>query len=606
MSEFDARIVDELRLAVPVTAAPDWDAVLRASGHRAHRRAVLALVTAVAAGVVATALAAGLGHRFSSWLSGNPGVPAPTGLQQGFDARNRAAYAGFPAGTKLRLLLSVHLAGTTFSLLGFRNGDDYCLRLVRANHPNLIGRNECLRAEELSNTAALAAGDVYFTVGKPAQTVSGIYGFADDDTRAIVVERERGTSMVPVRNNVFLSLQAQPAGTVQHHPLPNPVLVIRARSQSGGTTVVPYVTGGGLGGIVPGGRAVRGPAYFGPPPHGKTPGPSKVDAPIAHPTVAWLTRRERVGKPLPRVRFGHPVFGRVIQPDPDDPTEIGYALTARGTVCEYEFMPLTGPESGVGCHRWFQAGPLDISSWGPGPMVRFHGLAADGITRVAAFLASGRVVRAALKHNVFTVAVPEAELPGRIVGYDGHDRVAGIFDVAGNRVLQPCPKPIFTKPVADLPAPRPWERIDLRTLEMNGSPIFGRTPAQVEAALGRPAVWRPRDRALRYGGTLPSTTGLQINFAKRGSELVAVTLYFSSPSLVDAKLGHLLRLDPSTLQRQLKTTYGASAMVAYGSVPQLGCTAELQFRSPKASIGLGIDPNRPSRPYLEITKGLLP
>lgn len=606
MTDLDALIADELRLAVPVTATPDWEAVLRASGRRAHRRAVLALVTAVAAAVVATALAAGLGHRFSSWLSGDPGVPAPTGLQQGFDARNRAAYAGFPAGTKLRLLLSVRSGGATFSLLGFRNGDDYCLRLVQANHPNLLGRNECLRADELSDTAALVAEDVGFAVGNPAQNVSGIYGFADDSTRAIVVEREKGTSIVPVRNNVFVSLEAQPAGTVQHHPLPNPVLVVRARSTNGKTTIVPYVTGGGLGGIVPGGRVLRGPAYFGPAPHTATPGPSRIEAPIAHPTVSWLKRRRPVGKPLPHVGFGHPVFGRVIQPDPDDPTEIGYGLTGDGTVCEYEFMPLTGPESGVGCHQWFQTGPLDISSWGPGPLVRFHGLAADGITHVAAFLAGGRVVRAALKDNVFAVTVPEAELPGRIVGYDRHNRVAGIFDVPGNRVLQACPKPAFTKPVANLPAPQPWERIDLRTLEVNGSPVFGRTPTQVEAALGRPAVWRPRDRALRYGGTLPSTTGLQVNFAKRGKELVARSLYFRSPSLVDAKLGYVLRLDPGTLQRQLETTYGAGAMVAYGSVPQLGCTAELQLRSPRASIGLGIDPNRPSRPYLEITKSALP
>jgi hypothetical protein len=606
MSDLDAWIVDELRLAVPVTATPDWESVLRAARPRARRRTALALVAFAAAAVVATALAAGLGHRFSSWLSGEPGLPAPAGLQHGFDVRNRAAYAGFPAGTKLRLLLSVRSAGTTFSLLGFRNGDAYCLRLVRTDLPTGVGRNECLRAAELNDVPALVANDIQFSVGTPAQSVTGIYGFADDATRSMVIRRQHGIQVVPVRNNVFLALFSQPAGSVQHHPLPNPVLVVHAREAGGRTTLVPYVVGSGIGGTLPGGHPAKGPSYFGPASRSALPGPSKVEAPITHPTVAWLTRHDPVGKPLPHVGFGNPVFGRVIQPDPDDPTEIGYALTGQGTVGEYEFMPLTGPESGAGCHRWFQTGPLDISSWGPGPIVRFHGLAADGITHVAAFLASGRVVQAALNDNVFTVAVPEAELPGRIVGYDGHNRVAGIFGIPGNRVLQPCPKPVFTRAVADLPPPQPWERIDLGNLEVNGSPIFGRTPAEVEAALGRPAVWRPHDRALRYGGTLPSTTGLQINFAKRGQELVARSLYFRSPSLVDAKLGHLLRLDPAVLQSRLEATYGASAMVAYGAVPELGCTAELRLRSPKGSIGLGIDPNRPSRPYLELTKGVLP
>lgn len=610
MTDFDALIAAELRLAVPVTAAPDWDAVLRAAVPRRapRRRVVLGAVALAAAVGVATALAAGLGHRFSSWLSGEPGLPAPTGLQHGFDVRNRAAYAGFPPGTKLRLLTSLRAGGTTFSLLGFRNGDAYCLRLVRADRPGLVGRNECLRAAELSDVPALVANDVSFSVGDPAQNVTGVYGFADDDTRSMVIRRQRGTDVVPVRNNVFLSLYAQPAGSVQHHPLPNPVLVVSARSVKGRTTVVPYVGGGGIGGIVTGGRPVTGPAYFGPAPRTALPGPSKVEAPIAKPTIAWLKHHEPRGKPLPHVAFGHPVFGRVVQPDPDDPDALGIAVGERGALCEYEFTPLMRSSGGGGCGPWFPEGALRLGLWSSGPIAHVDGVAADGIAHVTAFLASGRIVQGALKDNVFMVSFPEAELPGRLVGYDHRNRVAGIVELQANRVMQACPKPAFTTPVDRLPAPKPWERIDLATLEVNGSPILGRTPAEVEAALGRPAVYRPHDPSFRYGGTLPSTMGLQVTFAKHGSKTVARHLYYTSPSLVDAKLGHILRVDPRVLEQRIERTYGATyaRRIGYGAQPGLGCTAAIGLRSSAGGLSIGVDPYRPSRPYLELTNGVLP
>src|SRR5258707_465635 len=152
-------------------------AARRARRRLNRRRLMLAFVLVAAVVLVATAFATGLADRLGSWVTGTPGRPAPPGLQHGFEARNRAAYAAFPAGTKLRLLLARTVSGTTFSLLGFRNGDAYCLRLVRADHPNAIGRNECLRAEELNGVPALVAGDVWFSVGDPAKNINGVYGF---------------------------------------------------------------------------------------------------------------------------------------------------------------------------------------------------------------------------------------------------------------------------------------------------------------------------------------------------------------------------------------------------------------------------------------------
>jgi hypothetical protein len=311
-------------------ATGNWSDVLRRAGvesvahtvrpptavPRARRRRQLtfALVLGAAAILVATAFATGLADRFGSWVTGTPGRPAPAGLQHGFESANRAAYAAFPAGTKLRLLLARTVDGTTFTLLGFRNGDAYCLRLVRTDQPGAIGRNECLRAEELTGVPALVAGDAWFSVGDPAKNINGVYGFAADSVRTLIVQRQHGEERVAVVNNVFLSLQGTRAGTVQNHPLPNPVSAVKAELQNGSTTNVPYVTNGA--GVLPGGKRPSGPYYFGPPPTTSIPGPTKVTAPIAHPTISWLKKHEMRGTPLPPVRFAHADFGRVIPAGP--------------------------------------------------------------------------------------------------------------------------------------------------------------------------------------------------------------------------------------------------------------------------------------------------
>jgi hypothetical protein len=603
------RALDEL-LPRCDDAFGDWDDVLRRAGAtRAvdvvrplpqRRRVAVAVAAAVAVAVVATALAAGLGHRFSAWLGGKPGTPAPAGLQRGFDTRNRAAYAGFPAGTKLRLLTSERLGGTTFSLLGFRNGDAYCLRLVRADRPGAIGRNECLRAEELSDVPALVAADAWFSVGVPARNVNGVYGFAADDVKAVEIERLRGSETVPVVNNVFLSLTSARAGTVQDHPLPNPVLAVRAHERDGRGAVTPYVSGSFMFGLVPNGARPLIPSYFARPRRRPLPGPSTVQAPIVRPTIAWLKRREARGRPLPPQRFSHFRFGRVIQPDPDDPVALGLSVGRRGALCEYYFAPLEPRAAGMGCGPWFRNGAIQLGMWLASPITHFNGVVADGITHVTAFLASGRVLQAALKDNVFIVAFPQAELPGRIVGYDAQNRVAGIVELPGNGVLRACPRPAFTTPVSKLPAPRPWERLDLATMTVNGASILGATPAQVEAALGPPSVKRPREQAYRYGGTLPSTVGLTVAFANVRGALRANQLSFQSPSLVDARLGHVLRLDPLMLQREIAQTYGGRyrTYLSYGSNPGFGCTATLKRRGAASGLSIGLSPARPSRPYL--------
>ena len=607
----------------------DWQEIVGSERPRRwmpshHRRLLLAVAFAVAGLLVAAAFASGLADRFSSWVSGKPGRPAPAGLQHGFDVRNRAAYASFPAGTKLRLLLTRKVGGTTFNLLGFRNGDAYCLRLVRADLASGLGRNECLRAEELTGVPALVVGDVWFSVGKTAKNVNGVYGFAADNVRALRVERLRGSDQAVVVNNVFLSLRSTPAGSVQRHPLPNPVIAVHALLRGGGSRNIPYSTSSIGGGIVPGGTRPSGPSYFASPPRSAVPGPAfaapgpnKVAAPITHPTIRWLKRHEPRGNPLPHLRFQNPVFGRVVQPDPDDPIRIGIGVGGRGALCSYYFTPLAPMtrDYGGGCGGWFQTGPIQLGSWLQAPIQHFNGIVADGITHVTAFLADGRIIQAALRDNVFEVAIPATELPGRIVGYDANNRVAGIVELGGNSVLKTCPRAAFTTPVSQLPPPKPWETLDLGALTVNGQHILGMTPQQVETALGKPAVvlgaaQRTNGVAIpefRYGGQEQSTVGLIVSFSKKGSRIFANRLYFQSPSLVDAKLGHVLRVQPSDLQRAITRTYGGvyRLYLSYGSDPSQGCTAVLPRRNAPRGVSLGMNPYRPSRPYLTISANAL-
>jgi hypothetical protein len=621
-------------LVEPFEVEPDWSAIVRravgestANRGRVARpswRGALALAFLVVAILAAAAFASGLADRFSAWLNGSPGVPAPAQELRGFAARNRVSLASFPRGTRLRLLRRTIVSGTSFDLLGFQNGDAYCLRLVRTAVPAVAGNTECLRADELQGHVALVAGNAYFSVGKPATSITGVYGFASDSVKVVKVARARKSTTVRVGDNVFLALTGQPQGSVQHHLPPNTVLAVRAVMKDGTLRNVPYVVEGSTpGGILPGGNLPHVPSYFGAPGSNAIPGaPTKVAAPINHPQVAWLAKREERGTPLPS---GGPVpytFGRVIQPDPTEPVRIGLAIApAMGFshgraltgnwVCLIDFVVLgSGGAAGAGCKPDpFGDGPIYVGSDFEEPITRFNGLAADGIARVEAFLASGQRVPAALGDNAFSVAVPEADLPGELVGYDSKGRVAGIAQLPGNAVAKPCPPAELTTPIGQLPARQTWERLDLSTLTVNGARIIGETPAQVRQRLGRPTFVRPKNQTVNgvgvpayyYGGTTQATFGLDVVFAKRGSKIVANTLIFQSPSLVDAKLGHILRLQPPKLQQLIEGAYSNRyrLLTHYGG-SQLTCSGSFADRSSAKGFSFGLDPYRPSRPFLQI------
>jgi hypothetical protein len=96
-------------------------------------------------------------------------------------------------------------------------------------------------------------------------------------------------------------------------------------------------------------------------------------------------------------------------------------------------------------------------------------------------------------------------------------------------------------------------------------------------------------------------------FSKKGDRVFANQLLFQSQSLVDRKLGHVLRIDPRQLQNEIARTYGDTyrTFLSYGSDPNFGCTATLPERGSPRGLDIGLNPYRPSRPYLTISNNAM-
>ena len=662
MGDLDLLVQDTLERQVPRrgSARADWSDVLRRAEvasvdgdgrhqprqvreRRVSRRLALAgaLVALVAASTPVGPALAGLGRDafdgLSSWLRGEPGEPAPAGEQAGFSERNAASYASFPEDTKLRLLVRARVGGQAFSLLGFRTGSSLCLRLVRAALPAGRGANQCVTLRELARSPApaLVAAQAWFHFGDPATTAEGIFGFADDTVQALEVRRSRsGWTRVGVSSNVFLALRARPSGTVKDYPPYDPIVQVRALTRDGTRIPVPFVAsdagdyGQGLSHV---------PSYLKAPsirPE-ELPGPSKVDVHFPGGTIGWLERREPRGEPFAPDRravesIGSIVFSRKIQPDPESPVRVGATLARVDVgsrlhnaqpgdlmICASELRALGSGGAGFGCpgpgpNGPFPAGePLTFSFIGPEQITQLAGLAADEVSAIDLYLASGRVVPAALKDNAFLVQAPTTQLPGKLVAYDDERRVIGIQTLPGAARPAPCPPATFVRAASS--SPRPYERIDLGAAQIDGNEIFGRSVAEVEAALGRPdrvayfsSTNGIREPTLFYGGTRAGRAALEVRFGIRQKRLRAFSLTFNSSGVVDARGGRILRLQPPELQRRIEAAYGDiyDLGVAYGSEPGRGCIGIFQTARRNATITFGVNPYYGSpRPSITLWHG---
>ncbi|MFL6069444.1 MAG: hypothetical protein ACJ74N_17100 [Gaiellaceae bacterium] len=424
---------------------------------RRRRRSAAILVAAAGAAIVlalATPLGAGIARSlsgFSSWITGQPGSPAPQADQRAFARANARTWLGFPDGTQLRLLDTTTdpTGGERVELLGFRSGGTLCLRL------NLTGETagtaqSCAPLAELRRSGAPARVilvDNGFGTGKqqewyglerlhsPALQVTA--GIAADNVRTVTLTDQAGTHTVRTSGNAFLYVAWHPA-------IGQRVTQISAQTSSGRVAVpfaqVPFLFGAG-------GSAAK--ASF---------GPTSVQRHMSGGRIGWLDRRQPRGQPLdvlPKrtegLSFSHAVFGRVITPDPSQPIRVAVAASTSSHggraigVCTAVIVQDGG---GSGCQRraqLFAHGPLGTGfmlSGGSDQFALVEGLASDDVAKIVAFLANRHTQPVPLTDNVYAVQIARTKLPAELVAYDTHGRIIGITPVnATPGSARPTPAP---------------------------------------------------------------------------------------------------------------------------------------------------------------------
>ncbi|HEX6700285.1 MAG TPA: hypothetical protein VF101_06090 [Gaiellaceae bacterium] len=637
MTSSDPAIESLLHDHVPlrVGAPPDWPDVLRRAGARRaaisrRRRIILVAMVGATLGATLTPLGgalAALGRDafdgFSSWLGGAPGAPAPERERAGFTIRNVASYASFPPGTELRLLRRQAVGGTTFSLLGFRDGSSLCLRLVRLDRPAARGVNQCVTTRELTETRtpAIVAAQALFRIDRTRRTVDGVFGFAKDDVWAIETRRAHGRiARVRVASNVFLSLTYTRSGTILKPQPLDPIMQVSALTKTHRRVLLPFVASDLA--TYPDG-VPRVPSFLKLPyaEAGDLPGPTRVGHRFAGGGISWLERKEPRGKPFsadPRVvgSLSNVLFARSIRPDPGNPLRVALLLMRASwpdplapphqrVLCVATLEPLSTGPAPIACRSetrdgLFGAdGPLLVTGIGPGQMNTYVGAVPDEVARIVLYLSSGRVVPAALRDNAFVVTAPTAQLPGKLVAFDRNGAPMELDVFQGVAKPAPCPTSTFPPLTAPLPSPRPYERVDLAAGTIDGKRFFGLRRDEVEAVLGKPAkVVRSSSKpTLLYGAKGYESAALIIDFGLRGG---VDALQLHGDRVLDRRLGHALRMAPLQLQRALAALEPKSyhLRIPWGGVPSRGCVGVFEANDGKSELDFGISPYRPRHPWL--------
>jgi hypothetical protein len=438
MIDVEQRLRDELELLGPLPPGPDWDGVLKLAT-RARRRSAVAVAVVVAAlcGIfVATPLGGAIVHGlggFSAWLTGQPGSPASKEEQRAFDEANARSWLGFPAGTQLRRLANVTdpATGATVRLLGFRTKSTLCLRVAVTGNVRDSALS-CAPLGELRKAGApvrVVLVDYPFGTGTkrawygldriPVAALQVTAGIAADGVRRVVVVDASGRHTIRATSNAFLYVASNP-------DVGQRVRQIWAETDTSRIRVpfapAPFALGGGSASSK------------------RVPGPTRVDRKVTGGTIGWLDRHEPRGEPLDVLPamgrpIGHPVFGRVIIPDPARPLLVGLALSTsrhghRATgVC----ISIVGRDYGGagGCAvraTLFAHGQItSIDGLGNpfGEFMTVSGLASDNVARVVGFLGDGQRMPVPLVDNVYAVSIARSRLPARLVAYDREGRVIG-------------------------------------------------------------------------------------------------------------------------------------------------------------------------------------
>ena len=442
MIDVEPLIVEGLDQLTPAAAGvPDWRDVQRRAGFSSRRRRVV-LAVIIASGVfVVAAVAATAFGGYTHWLTGEPGKPAPSAVQQRF-AQETRSWSGFPRTTQLRQLVTAHSAGSTLTLYGFRGAGDLCLRLVAtgrvASTSSACAPLALLRAtnqpawalsvDEPIGPGSLAGKGPFRYPVSPATVSFGIT--ADDVDRVQVTRTDHSVSDAAVAGNAFLAVTKSPPALAQASR-------IIAYSNTGQTRIRFQPSTGQYGATPPA------------PLHATAPGPTTVQRVIHDGAIHWFAHRQLRGRRVPKsihhinAVLPNAIFARLVTPDPAEPERIVISLRPAGTIYYSGRLAnnrqlcaeLVGGryEHGGGCWpagRVFSYAPF---SWGVytltgGQSVVIAGLASDDVAAMKLFTAAGRATPIPIHDNAYFTLAGAGEYPLRIVAYDHDGHVIGIHN----------------------------------------------------------------------------------------------------------------------------------------------------------------------------------
>jgi hypothetical protein len=437
---------------LPASAGREWADVLSRSAASTRTVRARRLVYSVAlAAVVAIVLAAtplgaviarGFGD-FSGWLSGSAGSPVTGKEKSAFTNASRRSWILFPKTASLRRLIVTTKGGVRYELFGFRTGDSFCLQIVASRAATArytgcvpLSALQAKRAPALPIFVDAPVSDRE-THGRHVDFIkrAGVtFGIVSDGVAGISARTQSHQLKGIVGSDSFLIINSRSAAGAR-------VRSIEASDSEGDVAGIPLAHFSSPQNFF---RDMNKPLPF---------GPHRVERIIRNPTIGWIVRREPRGKPVPSGQFdslwpgsGLASFERLIKPDPKgliqvlvsirnirhgrkDKTSLCVSLVVtRGLFGSCGFLDNPFPRIfGRRLPFWIMSGG------GPGgdQYGIATGLSADGVARMALFLANGERIPVPIRDNVYVVQFPFAACPAVLAAYDGEGRAVGFQRLPG-------------------------------------------------------------------------------------------------------------------------------------------------------------------------------